>query len=419
MKSVLYVTTSFPTLGAFVENEVRRLVERGVRVRVVTLRPVSRQYQPEHAHLLAITEYVGSPFDPAGWGALLTWLVRRPHVFVPCALRLLWSARGSAYAFAGHAGYLPAAARVASMVERGGFERVHGAWAHFPGSVAWLAARLTGARFSMAAHAGGDLYHMQAFLTEKAVEADFVTCCVRGNAEMLRNRTGGRGRIVWLYHGTDLRKFGGAPRSRAGEPTLVMVGRLDMPKGFDDAMLALGLLRRRGLAPRVVIVGEGPQRERLEEIAREQGVAEQVRFTGALNHDELLPIYGSAWALVAPSKVMPNGRRDGIPNVVIEAMAMGVPCIGTRATGIDEAVRPGETGFLCEPGNAASLAEALADALADPVRLERLGEGARRFVGSTFDAEANFERLLELFEGRPAPGEGGGLERASVREGVG
>ena len=157
MKSVLYVTATFPTLPAFIENEVKRIDARGVRIRVLTLRSVSKQYQPEHAHLVTLTESIGSPFLAANWVALLAWLLRKPHVLIPDMVRILWASRGSTYALAVHLGYLPAAARLASIAEREGFERIHGAWAHFPSTVAYLASRLTGNRLSMAGPAGGAL----------------------------------------------------------------------------------------------------------------------------------------------------------------------------------------------------------------------------------------------------------------------
>jgi glycosyltransferase involved in cell wall biosynthesis len=398
VKSVLYVTTAFPTLAAFIENEVKRLVTRGVRVRVLTLRPVGTQYQPEHAALRELTTYAGSPLDPRGWLALLSWTLRRPHVLLPELARILWASRGSAYALAGHLGYLPAAARVASIAEHEGFERVHGAWAHFPATAAYLAAKLTGARFSLAGHAGADLYRSREFLREKALAADFMTCCVRANAEMVQTLAPGA-RVHWLYHGTDLARFGRIVRRRASEPLLLVVGRLAPGKGFDDAVRALGLLARRGVSARLAIVGEGPERASLEGLARELGVAERLEWHGALTHERLEPLYGSAWLLLAPSVVLASGRRDGIPNVVIEAMAAGLPVVGTRGTGIEEAVVPGESGALCPPRDPAALAEAIARLIADPAGLERLGERARGQGRERFDVERSFERLWALFEG--------------------
>ena len=236
MKSLAYVTTTFPTIAAFLENEVHRLVQRGVRVRVFTLRGVGTRFQPEHEPLVALVRPVGNPLDPRGWAALLAWLVRRPQVLVPEVARMLWASRRSPYALFGHLGYLPAAARVALEVEREDLGRVHGAWAHFPASVAYLAARLTGRPLSIAAHAGGDVRRTQAFLAEKVRAAEFVTTCVRENADLLRLLAGPGPRIECIYHGVDLRRFDGRGRERSPEPLLLTVGRLAATKGFDVAV---------------------------------------------------------------------------------------------------------------------------------------------------------------------------------------
>ena len=412
MRSVAYVTTTFPTLAAFVEGEVHRLRARGVRVRVFTLRGVSDVYQPEHAELVGITRPVGSPLDPRGWAALFGWLLKRPGVLVGESLRLLWASRGSLYALIGHLAYLPAAARVASLVEAEDLERVHGAWAHFPGSVAYLASRLTGRRFSLSAHAGADLYRTRAFLAQKLRRADFTAACVRGNADLLRSLGGPAARVEWIYHGVDLERFDGRGRARGSEPVLLLVGRLSPPKGFDDALRALALLGERGLEPRLVVVGDGPQRDSLAALAASLGVAGRVEFRGSLTHDQLLPLYRTAWALLAPSRQLANGRRDGIPNVVIEAMAMGLPCVAARAAGLEEAVVPGETGALCESGDPRSLAAAIEPLLRDPAELDRLGSRARARVEEGFDAARQFERLFALFTAREPAGADGARSRA-------
>lgn len=400
MISVAWVTTTFPTMASFIESDVRRLIERGARVRVLTLGPRGTRFQPEHAALLDHVEEVGRPFAPAAWAALLGWLVRRPHVLVPEALRMLWASRGSLYALAGHLGYLPAAARVATIVRRERIERVHGGWAHFPASVALLAARLAGARFSMSAHAGADLYRTRAYLAEKVRAADFVNACVRGNAAMLERLAAGEGHVHHIYHGVDLERFTAGTRTPDPAPLLLTVGRLAPAKGFDVAVRALALLPADGpLAPRLVLVGDGPERARLEALAESLGVAARVRFAGTLDHDALLPLYGRAWLLLAPSRVMSTGRRDGIPNVVVEAMATGLPVVGTAATGIEEIVEDGVNGWLVPPDDPPALAAAIGPALARPETLAAAGAAARRRVGEAFDQRANFERLYALMNG--------------------
>lgn len=403
MKSVAYVTTTFPTLAAFVENEVHRLLARGVRVRVVTLGKRGRLFQPEHAPLLDVTREIGAPLHPAAWLALITWLMRRPAVLLGEWGRMLWASRASPYALAGHLGYLPAAARLATLIEREGLERVHGAWAHFPASVAYLAARLTGRPFSMSGHAGADLYRTRAFLAEKVRAAEFVSACVRQNADLLRDLGGKDARVHWIYHGVDRRRFDGRGRSRDPEPLLMAVGRLARPKGFDLAIEAVARLRGRGMTARLVVVGDGPERQALRDLARTLGVDALVTFSGALTHDALLPLYRRAWLLVAPSRIMANGRRDGIPNVVVEALAMGLPCVGTRAAGLEEAIEPGITGALAAPDDADALASAIEPLLRDPGRIDAMAAHTQERVAEAFDAERNFERLYALMANGGTP----------------
>lgn len=398
MKSIAYVTTTFPTFAAFLENEVARLHGRGARIRVFTLRPLRGNYQPDHESLIPLTIFVGSPLDARAWLDLAGWLLRRPGVLVSEVARILWASRGSPYAMAGHLLWLPAAARVATLVEREDLARVHGAWAHFPATVAYLASRLTGRRFSMAGHAGSDLYRTQAFLREKVLAADFVTTCVRGNRDMLRTLAGPAARVEWIYHGVDRARFDGAGRARGPEPVLLCIGRLAETKGFDTAVGALAVLKRRGLTPRLEFIGDGPDRAQLERLAREGGVADQVVFRGWITQSELLPLYRRAWLLLAPSRVLANGRRDGIPNVIVEALAMGLPCAGTRAAGLEEAITPGLNGVLAPPDDPEALAAEIEPLLREPARIDRMSEAARARILGEFDADANFERLWAIFQ---------------------
>src|SRR5262249_51184596 len=162
---------------------------------------------------------------------------------------------------------------------------------------------------------------------------------------------------------------------------------------FDDAIRALAVLRERGIEPRLAVVGDGPEREPWEALARQLGVAEQVDFLGTLVHEQLLPLYRRAWLLLAPSKVTRHGRRDGIPNVVREARARGVPGCGSDAPGVGGAMVPDETGLLVPPRDPAALADAIAALLADESRLDELGPAARRRATEHFDAARNFDRL--------------------------
>jgi glycosyltransferase involved in cell wall biosynthesis len=393
-----YVTTVFPSMTMFVEAEVGGLIRRGHQVTVFALRPPPARRQPEHEWLMPHVRYVGSPLAPASWAAGLRQLLRRPAAAADAA-RLLSASLGDPYALAGHLGYLPAACAVAQAARREGIERLHGAWAHFPASVAYLAARWSGARFSLSAHAGADLYRSQAFLGAKVDAADFVATCVRGNVDtLLRLAPRAAGHVHCIYHGVNLARFDGSGRTLDPRPFFLSVGGLRAPKGFHVAVEAVARLREQGVRARYAIVGEGAQRPELEALVARLGLQEDVELLGERAQPELLPLYRRAWALLHPSIVMPNGRRDGIPNVVIEAMAMGVPCVGTRAAGLEEVIEEGVTGFLAAPGDARSLVEAIHRVVDDPEGAEARGREAAARVRREFDVARNFERLAALFE---------------------
>jgi glycosyltransferase involved in cell wall biosynthesis len=171
----------------------------------------------------------------------------------------------------------------------------------------------------------------------------------------------------------------------------------------------VGLLRDQGLRVDYVLVGDGAERGALESLVAELGVGEQVRFAGSLDHAALLPHYRRAWALLAPSVVLASGRRDGIPNVVVEAMAMGLPCVATRAAGLAEAVEHGANGLLVPPRDPGALAAAMRLVVEDRAEAERMGRAGRARAAERFDAARSFERLRALFEcpAVPPPPAGG------------
>ena len=405
MSHIGYVTTLFPSMTMFVEAEVKGLVRRGHRVTVFTLRKPPRRYQPEHEALMPFVRYVGSPVRAASWAAGAAQLATRPLAVGRDVVHVLGASLGDRYAMAGHAGYLPAAFAVARAARREGIERLHGAWAHFPASVAWLASRWSGARFSFSAHAGADLHRSRAFLGAKVRAADFVSTCVRGNvATLLAVAPDAADRVHCIYHGVDLSRFDGQGRAQDETPLFLSIGALRAAKGFDAGIEAVARLRAQGVHVRYAIVGDGTEREALGGLIARHGLGDRVELLGEKPQRELLPLYRRAWALVHPSVIMPNGRRDGIPNVVIEAMAMGLPCVGTRAAGLEEAIEEGVTGWLAPPRDPDGIARGMQRIVEDRAGAAIMGRAAAARARRDFDVTRNFERLAELFE-RPWDGE--------------
>ena len=185
----------------------------------------------------------------------------------------------------------------------------------------------------------------------------------------------------------------------APEPSLIVhVGRLVEKKGAAVLLDALALLQGRGIEARLSIVGDGPLRPALQAQAVRLGVADRTTFHGALPHAETLALIASATVLAAPSLPARDGDREGLPTVILEAMARGVPVVATTEAGVPEAVEDGVTGFLVAPSDAAALADRLARVLTAPDLRARLGAAARAVAAERFDVLRQTGSLEALYD---------------------
>jgi colanic acid/amylovoran biosynthesis glycosyltransferase len=192
-------------------------------------------------------------------------------------------------------------------------------------------------------------------------------------------------------------ELGDADARAGAEPTVLYVGRLVPEKGQAVLLRALALLRERGRPVRATLVGEGPRRVALEALAAELGVAAHTQFTGALGQDEVHALYETSSLFCLPS------FAEGIPCVLMEAMAMELPVVSTFVAGIPELVDDGHNGLLVAPGRADQLARVLEWLLADPELRWRLGASAREKIVEEFDGERSAEQLHAIFTAELAP----------------
>jgi glycosyltransferase involved in cell wall biosynthesis len=199
-----------------------------------------------------------------------------------------------------------------------------------------------------------------------------------------------------VYHGIEVDRYAANPREGGEVPTLLAVGRLVPKKGLCYLVQAVGLLRRRGREVTLLVVGDGPERQRLERLAVEEGVADRVRFLGELPHEAVIPLYARGDILALPCVIDSSGDRDGIPNVLLEALASGMAVVSTPVSGIPEVVEEGRTGLLVPPADPAALADAIEALAADPALRRQLGEAGRDRVVQRFDIRRS--PMAELFQ---------------------
>ncbi len=276
---------------------------------------------------------------------------------------------------------------------------IHAAWGGAPATAAWILWRIDGHRFSAAAHAydifehGGDWW-----LREKLEQAVFV----HTSTEMGRRALIGRGlpadKVVCIRRGLERLPAERPLRASRLPLHLLCVARLVEKKGLDHQLRIYAALRAAGVPFAARIVGEGPLRPELERLAGRLGVAADVTFAGHLPHHEIWSQYAWADVLLHTGVIAPSGDRDGLPNVIPEAMAAGVVVVTSPTAGTTEAVADGINGLVAPVETPEVWIAALRRLAADDALAGRLRAAARRWVEENFDAHRNAARLGAEFE---------------------
>ncbi|HXG41033.1 MAG TPA: glycosyltransferase [Candidatus Limnocylindrales bacterium] len=395
-----YVHGRYPVLTeTFIDREIEGLLARGVDLAIFSIRPPDANLSPAQRALSGRVRYLLPPSVPslvlAGLSAALgrprtffgtlAWLLRRPHPPGRRVRSLLHFATGV---------YLAWLAR-----DRRGVH-LHAHFIDRAAIVAYVASRFLDATYSVTAHAT-EIYVEPVLLPEKIERAAFVVTCTDYNRRHLAGLVGpdAAARIVRIYHGLPFDPQLALERAERADPPLVLaVGQLQEKKGLRYLVEACRVLADRGRRFRCEIVGDGPVRAALERRIDELGLAACVTLAGRLSYPEVVARYREAAVFALPSIVTPEGDRDGIPNVILEAMAAGVPVVSTPVSGIPEVVRDGGTGLLVPERDPTALADAIERLLDDEALADRLGHAGQAFVRAEFDIERSVERLLETFE---------------------
>ncbi len=287
---------------------------------------------------------------------------------------------------------------LAQQLQADGVQHLHTHFLSTPADVAELVGQLSTVRCSLSAHAKDIYLSEPADLRRKLEAALFTVTCTEMNRQTLAS-IAPRASIHRMYHGIDHALFHPCQR-RPPEavPLILAVGRLREKKGLDTLIEACRVLRAGGQAFRCEIVGYGEQREALQALIVQHGLAEQVFLVGTLPREQVIERYARAAVFVQPSRIAADGDRDGIPNVLLEAMAMGLPVVASRVSGIPELVGQSRNGLLVEPDQAQALADAVKRLLQDPRLCAELGHNARKTVTEWFDNDRNLLLLCHLLE---------------------
>lgn len=398
-----YVVKRYPRFSeTFIVNEILAHEETGRAIDIFALRPVEESYFQDmlarvRAGVTRVPDRFRGPDD-------LWRLMREGRARLPGLVDVVDrfpEARGEDIA---------QAILIALAVVDRGIAHLHAHFGTIAATVARIAAALAGVSWSMTLHAK-DIYYLyeeNQNLDLKLRDASAVVTVSDYNvAHLSRVFPGAGGPVSRIYNGVDLERFRWSPPDPEADEILA-VGRLVEKKGFHILIEALRALRAEGRAIRCRIVGAGEEEADLRAQIAACGLGDAVTMAGPMPQEAIKAAMRRAALLACPCVVGDDGNRDGMPTVLLEAMALGLPCVGSDVTGIPELIADGENGLVVPEGDAPALARALARLLDDPALRTRLSAAGRRTMERDYDIRRNAPRLGALFDRcAAAPGERG------------
>jgi glycosyltransferase involved in cell wall biosynthesis len=393
---LVVLVNGFPRLSeTFVLHELLELERQGVRLQVIALRhPEESVVQEATGRLRAEVEYLPDLSEAAPRLALrvahAALLLRRPTAYLHGLAEVVASPDFSRT-------NLRRSVLLAHRLVRLGAPALYVHFAHKPATIGRFAALLTGVPFALSAHAKDIWLTPPRELARKVRDAELVLTCTAEGYRHLLELSAGRTPVSLAYHGVEVADRTRGEADRHGPPVVLSVGRLVEKKGYDVLLRAAALVQRRGVDFRLRIVGEGVEWARLQRLVHEVRLTDRVVFLGPLSEAEVQVEYERADAFALACRELENGDRDGIPNVLLEAMAHALPVVATTCAGVLEAVGE-ESALLAPQDDPVAVAAQLERVLLDSALRESLGAAAQAQVRRRFDRAETLPAVLAALQ---------------------
>ncbi len=401
-----YVLKGYPRISeTFISNEILRLEQLGFHIVIFSMRKPRENYSHDSVkQIVADVHYLPTHlfrnifqlllpniihavrFPRRYWRALILALSRYCRTFKIATFKHLFQA-----------GYM-----VEKFINREyKLDHLHGHFAHSPTSVTMFAAVLADLPFSFTAHAKDIYTSQQQQLREKIDRAEFVVTCTGYNDDYLKKiATLTTTPIYRVYHGIDTSLFHSQGARIACSPpyNLLTVARITEKKGLPTLYQALARLRDKGIDFRHTLIGDGDDRDKILELINELNLSDRCSWLGAQTHKEVLNHFRKSDLFILSCQIAKNGDRDGIPNVLVESLAMGVPAISTDVSAIPELIRDNLTGKIITPENSKAMADAIENLLRDSVLRQTIMAAGKKQVKEHFDNTRLTAKLGDIFE---------------------
>lgn len=278
--------------------------------------------------------------------------------------------------------------------------QLHGHFAHSPTSVTLFASLLSGIPFSFTAHAKDIYTSRPEKLYHKMQQANFVVTCTQHNKEYLQEvAKDALTPIYCIYHGIDLKLFQhDLSQTPSHEPYKILtIARMTAKKGLPTVYKALAGLRTKGVKFTHTLIGDGDDKESIYSLVKDLSLETCCTFLGTQTHEEVLNQFKASDLFVLGCEIAKNGDRDGIPNVLVESLAMEVPALSTNVSAIPEILIDGVTGITIPPKDPQAMEEAIFKLLTDQELRTRIINNGHNFVEKNFDNRRWIEKFAEIF----------------------
>jgi glycosyltransferase involved in cell wall biosynthesis len=403
--TLAYILKGYPRISeTFISNEILLLERMGFTMRLFPMR------QPRESFSHASVKDIKARVDYLPTELLIDFFrLLRPNIFLAIkkpnhfkeTLRTAAQgiSHGKALATLKHllqAGYLTNN----HLDNDPDIAQLHGHFAHSPTSVTMFASQLSGIPFSFTAHAKDIYTSDKEKIRRKIARAKFVVTCTQHNKNYLQTIAGNCTTPIYcIYHGIDLKLFQQTtPHSKTHNPYKILtVARMTSKKGLPTIYQALAKLQKKGIQFQHTLIGDGDDREQILALISSLGLKDNCTWLGTQTHEEVLRHFKASDLFVLGCEIAENGDRDGIPNVLVESLAMGVPALCTNVSAIPEILTDGETGMTAPPSQPELFAKSMLRLLTDQNLRERLIAGGQKRVKETFDNRYWIEKLGEIF----------------------
>lgn len=398
---IAYILSKFPVFTeTFIIREIREIRRRGIEVEVFSLKGADgdKSKHAEAEELRRDTHYIPFFLSIEVWTSVLYYLLTRPGVTLGMLGKIIARNISSPMTLLKSLAVMPKAMTIARRLRKMGIDKIHCHWATVPATASWIVSALNDAEFTFTTHAW-DIFKADNMLEEKMAASSGVRTISAFNKQYLLEKypSINPDKISVIHIGIDVGRFVPHDRSDHEGFVILSIGRLVQTKGFQFLLEACYILRKLNVDfhCRIIYVSDAYDEE-IFALYERLGLKGAVEFISEVPQEKILEYYNSSDCLALPCIVDKSGDRDGIPTVILEAMATEMPVISTEISGIPEVVINDLSGVLIAPGSPAELADAIETLHSDPALRERLGKKGREIVLDEFEISRSVDLLLGI-----------------------